>query len=94
MHGKYNLFFMKQNDGMKLFPKNIDLTKINVFLKKEKEEIMNLLGHGFNYWHADIWSYDIPKKKWEKQRCLVFVFENNIVNQVYIKKYYFWDSGV
>lgn len=79
---------------MKFLFQNIDITKIKTFLWKEKEEVMELLGHGFNYWHTDIWSYNIQEKFWEKERHFVLIFEDNIVKQVYIKKYYFWNRGV
>lgn len=76
---------------MKYLYKDLHLIKPETFLNKNKEEIISMLGHGFNYWHADVWSYATPKKFFENRRSLVLVFEDDIVKQSYIRRYYFWD---
>ncbi len=76
---------------MKYLYKDLQLIKPEIFLNKSKEEIVSMLGHGFNYWHSEIWSYAVPQKMFESRRCLLLFFEDDVVKQSYIRRYYFWD---
>lgn len=56
---------------------------------KNKTDIILEMGHGFNYFHNDKWTYHL-KKEWLGQRTvLVICFEKDIATNVSVKRTFF-----
>ena len=56
---------------------------------KSKEQILEELGHQFNYYPSNIWSYVLVTKRWFSMKKVLFLFfENDIVSRVIIQKGY------
>lgn len=53
-----------------------------------KKEIIRLLGDGFNFYHNEVWTYELYKTWWGKKTILVVFFQNDTVyKKSIIKKY-------
>ncbi len=58
------------------------------FIGKTKTEIMEELGHDFNYYPSNIWTYEISKNWLGKRKFLLITFENEIAKNIKIQSCY------
>lgn len=59
-------------------------------LSKNKNEVMQILGDGLNYYHLDVWIYLLERKWWgRKKKLYVYFDESNRVSSIKIKLEYF-----
>jgi hypothetical protein len=60
--------------------------KYNNLVGLTKKEIISELGQEFNYYHSDLWNYEIRKKFFRGKEILYLVFENERVIEIFIKR--------
>ena len=56
--------------------------KLNI-LKKDKAELLKILGAGDNYYHLDEWSYFLGKNFFGGEKYLIIDFNRDIAVRVY-----------
>lgn len=65
------------------------LDKYKYLLGKSKYDIISILGHEFNFFPSNQWSYVICKTWWGKKTLLYLDFYNELVVDLKIEKNYF-----
>ncbi|MDR2234723.1 MAG: hypothetical protein LBE92_01240 [Chryseobacterium sp.] len=60
----------------------------NFLLGLSKKEVINELGHGFNFYPDDIWYYELKRTWWGMKTVLFLVFRNGKLQHKNIKKIY------
>ncbi|MEN5132555.1 hypothetical protein [Elizabethkingia anophelis] len=60
----------------------------NYLIGKDREEILEDLGEGFNFYPDENWFYELKKNWLGKKTVLLIHFNNNIVERIEILKYY------
>ncbi|KIA90796.1 hypothetical protein OA86_01795 [Kaistella jeonii] len=55
---------------------------------KTKEEIIEELGDGFNFYPDNLWDYELGKNWWGTKKVLFLLFEDKKVKKKTIRKVY------
>lgn len=55
---------------------------------KNKKKMITELGQEFNFYPSTIWPYILHANCLERKTVLIIFFENEIVKEINIKKYY------
>ncbi|WP_164474711.1 hypothetical protein [Elizabethkingia ursingii] len=50
------------------------MVKYNILIGKSKNEVIQELGEGFNYYPDNYWFYDMKKSWWGKKTALLLIF--------------------
>ncbi|HFI4794319.1 hypothetical protein [Elizabethkingia anophelis] len=68
----------------------INNQQYDCLLNKTKYEVFRRLGEGAsNLFSDDLWIYDLKKSWWIKETILFIEFEDNMVINSFVKKFYF-----
>ena len=60
---------------------------------KNKQEIIDCFGQGFNYYPDNYWFYNLKKCWWGRKKALLVIFgKEGRVKDINIKTYYFLSS--
>ncbi|MFP3590509.1 hypothetical protein [Chryseobacterium sp. SIMBA_038] len=58
----------------------------NHLLGKSRNEIIQELGHGFNYFNNEIWTYEVGKALFFRKIILSLTFKNENVSEIKLSK--------
>ncbi|HFK5512723.1 hypothetical protein BAZ12_15570 [Elizabethkingia miricola] len=73
----------------------VNLVKYNNLVGKSKNEVIQELGEGFNYYPDNYWFYDMKKSWWGKKTTLLLIFgKDRRVETMSIKTYFFLSSMI
>jgi hypothetical protein len=61
------------------------LDQYKYLIGKNKEEVVSILGQEFNFYPANIWTYEIHKTLWGKEVILYLDFQNDVVFNLKVK---------
>ena len=71
------------------------MVKYNILIGKSKNEVIQELGEGFNYYPDNYWFYDMKKSWWGKKTTLLLIFgKDRRVETMSIKTYFFLSSMI
>lgn len=71
----------------------VNLVKYNILVGKSKNEVIQELGEGFNYYPDNYWFYDMKKSWWGKKTALLLIFgKDGRVKTMNLKTYFFLSS--
>ncbi|MFP3596010.1 hypothetical protein [Chryseobacterium sp. SIMBA_029] len=62
--------------------------KYDYLLNLNKEKVIELLGHEFNFYPANTWTYVLEIKRLYRKTVMFIFFENEKVSTIEIKKIY------
>ncbi len=61
------------------------LDQYKYLIGKNKKEVVSSLGQEFNFYPANIWTYEIHKTWWGKEVILYLDFQNDVVFNLKVK---------
>ncbi|AKH96433.1 hypothetical protein [Elizabethkingia anophelis] len=71
------------------------MVKYNILIGKSKNEVIQELGEGFNYYPDNYWFYDMKKSWWGKKTALLLIFgKDRRVKTMNLKTYFFLSSMI
>ena len=62
------------------------MMKYEEFIEEKKSKIAEIMGHGFNYFPNNIWTYCLDKNWYGRKTYLTIYFNNEIVEKIRIVK--------